>query len=79
MSKPLLFYLWVAGASAAFVAGVRGVADFNNESGLGQAMSWVGVSVGGLTLLLLLIAPMGGINVALLLVTLLLAFVALKK
>ena len=78
-SRPLLFYLWVICASAGFAAGVRGVADWRNLDGAGRGMAWVGVVVGGLTFGLLMVVPVGGMNVALAVVILFLAFVALKK
>jgi hypothetical protein len=78
-SRPLFFYLWVAFASAGFVAGVRGLADLENDSGLGRMMSWVGVSVGALTFLLLMVVPVGAMNLALLLVIFFLAFVVLNR
>jgi FtsH-binding integral membrane protein len=78
-SRPLLFYLWIGCASAGFVAGVRGAADVNNYGGVGRGMSWVGVGVGGLTFLLLMVAPLGGVNVALLSAIIFLALVVLKK
>lgn len=78
-SRPLLFYLWVACASAGFLAGLRGVADWKNVENAGRGMAWVGVVVGGLTFLLLMVVPAGGLNMALLAVILFLAFVVLKK
>ena len=74
-----IFYLWIVSAAVGLVAGVRGLRDVRNLGGVGRGMSWVGVSAGGLTFLLLLAAPLGGINISLMAGIALLALIALRK
>lgn len=78
-SPGLLLNLWVFCAAVGFVAGVRGARDCDNYGGAGRGMSWVGIGVGGVTVLLLMIPPVGTVNVSLLVAIMVLAVVALKK